>query len=296
MKAAMMSYCMRSALPKDAQTMPDILKLAAQEGIRTIELYVGGWPEEGEVRKAVEELKPLADDLGIALPVMGSGTRLGCLGEEGQENMAQLKQEVEACALIGANVMTLPIEDGQPVPIDQPNARVGIRFERMLPELVAQLQELADYAKGYDVSLAVLNHCFLVYLGWHQKWLSVLSERDNVGACVDPGNYLHYGFQDPEPVCCELASVAKMVRAGNVEPVPEADVVAEFKSSGEFKPWRAASFNDGVIDQKACYQNLCDGGYGGYASLKTAGTSSDGPLAALRQSWRALNDMLDDVG
>lgn len=295
MNAALMSYCLRSALPRDEQSMTDILELAAREEIRTLELYAGGWPEEGDIRRASEEIAPQAKALGIAVPVMGSGTRLGDLGEAREIDMDQLKREVEACAILGADVMTLPAVDGQPVPPGQPEASVGMRFERMLPELVAQLQELADHAKGFDVSLAVLNHCFLVYLGWHQKWLTLLTERDNVGACVDPGNYLHYGHQDPEPVCRELAGMARMVRAGNVEPVPEAEVVAEFNASGEFRPWRAASFDAGVIDQKACYQHLRDGGYRGYVSLKTAGTSPDGPLAAIRQSWRALNDLLADL-
>jgi sugar phosphate isomerase/epimerase len=237
----------------------------------------------------------LADDLGVGMPVMGSGTRLGHLDGSRESNMAQLKAEVEACAILGGNVMTLPIVDGQPVPVDKPNAIVGVRFEQMLPELVAQLQELADHALKFNVELAVLNHCFLVYLGWHQKWLTLLSERENVGACVDPGNYLHYGHEEPEAVCRELGGMAKMARAGNVAPTPQADVIEQFKIDGRFQPWQAAPFDTGVIDQVACYQALANGGFGGVVSLKTAGNHPDGPLAAIRHSWQALNNAVKKV-
>jgi hypothetical protein len=77
-----------------------------------------------------------------------------------------------------------------------------------------------------------------------------------------------------------LARFAKMARAGGVAPVPESDVVARFKDKGEFQPWTAVLFDQGVIDQLACYQALSDGGFKGVVSLKTAGQSPDGPLAA----------------
>lgn len=295
MQAAVMSYCLKNALPEGGQTLEDMLRLAAQEGIEHVEVYAGAWEVDGDIRKAAEGLRQVADDTGVRLPVMGSGTRLGNLGNERDVCLDLLKRESEACAILGGTVMTLPIVDGQPVPPDQENARVGVRFERMLPELVAQLQELADHAANHGVELAVLNHCFLVYLGWHQKWLTLLTERANVGACVDPGNYLHYGHEDPVAVCRELAGMTKMVRAGNVAPVAEEEVIAQFKDVGEFRPWGAAPFDNGVIDQEACYRYLAEGGYTGFLSLKTAGPSPDGPLAAIRHSWQALVDVVGRV-
>lgn len=295
MKAAVMSYCLRGALPEDQRSMDGILKLASEEGIGDVEVYAGAWDFDGPIQKASEPIKKLADDLGVNIPVVGSGTRLGHIDPTKEANMSALKAEVEACAILGGKILTLPIVDGHPVSIKNPKSVIGVRFEEMLPELVAQLQELADYAKTYHVELAILNHCFLVYLGWHQKWLTVLSERENVGACVDPGNYLHYGHQEPVQVCRELGALAKMVRAGNVAPTPQEDVVAEFKEKGRFNPWQATSFDVGVIDQLACYQALADGGFDGVISLKTAGDHLDGPLEAVRYSWRALNETIKQV-
>ncbi|MBT4137596.1 MAG: sugar phosphate isomerase/epimerase, partial [Candidatus Latescibacteria bacterium] len=163
MQAAVMSYCLRGALADDQRTMDDIITFAAKEEIFDVEIYVGGWDVEGDIRNAAEALKPLVDNLGVRLPAMGSGTRLGHLDASKDENMAQLKSQVEACALLGGSVMTLPIIDGQPVSMEKPNAVVGIRFEQMLPELVAQLEELGEHASKFNVDLAVLNHCFMVY-------------------------------------------------------------------------------------------------------------------------------------
>jgi sugar phosphate isomerase/epimerase len=210
--------------------------------------------------------------------------------------MDRLKEEVEACAILGAKVLTFPVVDGQPIDPERPGAETGVRFEQMLPALVAQYQELADHAAGSGVELAVLNHCFLVYLGWHQKWMVRLTERKNAGACVDPGNYLHYGHEDPVGVCRELAAVTKMVRAGDVAPVPEDEVVAGFKENGSFGPWRGVTFGQGVIDQEACYRHLAEGGYEGVVSLKTGGSSPEGPLAAIKESWRKLCELLERVG
>jgi len=296
MQAAIMSYCLKNGLPENEQTMENIFLLASKEGIENIEIYAGQWQFEGDMLKAAGSLRKVADDIGVKLPVYGSGTRIGHIGPQRQLSVNRLKQEVEACAILGGKVLTFPVMDGQPVPPNRPSATLGIRFELMLPVLVEQVQELADHAIQYDVELAVLNHCFLVYLGWHQKWMVKLAERSNVGACVDPGNYLHYGSQEPVGVCKELAGMTKMVRAGDVEPATEAEVVTTFKETGQFRLWRSTQFGEGVIAQEACYKRLVEGGYDGFVSLKTAGSSSEGPLTAIRRSWKALNDLLQRIG
>ena len=87
-----------------------------------------------------------------------------------------------------------------------------------------------------------------------------------------------------------------MVRAGDVARTPMADVKAAFSETGSFQPWHPAPFGEGLIDQEACYRSLKTGGYDGVVSLKTAGVSPDGPLAAVRQSWAALTALLGCVG
>ena len=80
MRAAVMSYCLKNALPENEQTMENILRLASKEGIENIEIYAGQWQFEGDIRKVTESLRNIADSVGVKLPVYGSGTRVGHIG------------------------------------------------------------------------------------------------------------------------------------------------------------------------------------------------------------------------
>ena len=292
MQPAIMTYCLESALPEGERGVADVLRLAAREGMERVEFYAGRWEVDGDRRRAAESVRKLADEAGVRMPAYGSGTRLGHLGEQRAACLDELRIEVEACAILGGTVLSFPIVDAHPIAPDRPDAAVGVYFERLLPDLVEQAQELADFAARHGVTIAILNHCFVVYLSWHQKWLVELTGRENCGACADPGNYLHYGHQDAVEACHDVASVTKVVRAGDVERTPTADVKAAFAETGAFSPWRAASFGEGLIDQEACYRSLKDAGFDGVVSLKTAGSSPEGPLAAVRQSWAALCGLL----
>jgi sugar phosphate isomerase/epimerase len=296
MQPAAMTYCLENALPDDERDAGDVLQFAAREGIECVEFYAGRWEVGGDRRRAAESVRGLADDAGVRIPAYGSGTRLGHLDHRRQQHLDELKIEVEACAILGGTVLAFPTVDAHPIPPDAPNATVGVHFERLLPDLVEQTQELADVAARHGVTIAVLNHCFVVDLSWRQRWLVELTDRENCGACVDPGNYLHYGHQDALEACNDIAGAAKMVRAGDVTRTPVADVKTAFGETGAFQPWGAASFGEGIIDQEACYRSLKDAGFDGVVSLKTAGASPDGPLAAVRQSWAALTALLRRVG
>ena len=291
-----MTYCLEGALPDGERGLDNVLRLAAREGMECVEFYAGQWEPDGDRRRAAEMLRNVADEAGVRMPAYGSGTRLGNLGPQRDTCLAELKTEVECCAILGGTVLTFPTVDAHPVPPNRPDATVGVYFERLLPELVEQTQELADFAAQHGVTIAALNHCFVVYLSWHQRWLVELVGRDNFGAGVDPGNYLHYGHQNAVEACDDLASVAKMARAGDVARTPVAAVKTAFAETGAFQPWHAAPFGEGLIDQEACYRSLKASGFDGVVSLKTAGSSPDGPLAAVRTSWAALTTLLRRIG
>ena len=295
MEAAIMSYCLKNALPKGEQDLEAILRLAGEEGF-AVEVYGGIWQVEGDRRKAAEEVRKLADAAGVRMPVYGSGTRLGFLNPEKRaESMAALKEEVEICKILGGNAVTFPIIDAQPVPPDRPGADQGLHFGRVLPALVEQAGELADFAAGHGVDLAVLNHCFVCYLSWHQKWIAKLADRPNLGACVDPGNYRHYGCEDPVSACRTLQGYAKMARAGDAVTMPEEETVAGFRNNGQLSFYRSTIFGEGEIDQAACYRLLKEGGFDGVVSLKTGGPSDAGPLDAIRRSMANLKKLLAEI-
>jgi sugar phosphate isomerase/epimerase len=295
MEAAIMSYCLKNVLPENEQGMEEIVRLAGEEGL-TVEVYGGGWKTGGDLRVAAEGLRRLADGAGVRMPVYGSGTRLGYPQAERRDaELTKLKQEVEVCKILGGTVVTFPIIDAQPMPPDRPGTDQGMPFERLLPFLVEQAVELADFAAEQGVDLAVLNHCFVCYLSWHQKWIGKLADRPNLGACVDPGNYLHYGGEDPVSACRTLQGCAKMARAGDAVALPEDETVDSFWERGRLSRSRPAIFGEGEIDQAACYGLLKAGGFDGVVSLKTAGPSEAGPLDAIRRSMENLRTLLKEI-
>ena len=112
---------------------------------------------------------------------------------------------------------------------------------------------------------------------------------------MDPGNYLHYGHEDPVGPCQELAEFTKMARAGDMVTRPETETESEFREHGSLPFFQPVIFGEGEIDQKACYGNLKAGGFDGVVSLKSAGRSDQGPLEAIRQSMGNLKSLLEQV-
>jgi sugar phosphate isomerase/epimerase len=295
MDAVIMTYCLKNALPEQNPDVEDVVRLAGAEGF-DLEIYGGRWDPEEDPRKAAEATRKVAEASGVRLPAYGSGTRLGHPDPvKSAEQIAALKVDVEVCEILGAGVVTFPIIDCQPVSPDRPDAGQGMYFEKVLPFIVDQAREVADFAQDRGVGLAVVNHCFLCYLAWHQKWISRLSDRPNLGAGVDPGNYLHYGHEDPVSACGQVGNYAKMARAGDMVTRPEEETEAAFRSEGRLPFFEPVVFGTGEIDQRGCYSNLKAAGFDGVVSLKSAGRSEGGPLEAIRESMENLKTLLKDI-
>ena len=296
MQAAIMTYCLKNGLAEGQDDMASIVRLAGAEGFDLLEVNGGGWRPDQDLRAAAESLREVGNAEGVLFPVYGSGTRLGHpdAGKSGAA-MSHLKTEIEVCGILGAAVLTLPIIDAQPLPPDRPEADQGLHFERLLPFILDQAVELADFAAGHSVEIAVLNHCFVCYLSWHQKWIARLTDRANLGACVDPGNYLHYGREDPVSACRALQGCAKMARAGDMVGLAEEQTVASYRENGRLRFSETRVFGEGEMDQVACYRQLKEGGFEGVVSLKTAGPSDAGPLDAIRRSMTNLRKLLGEL-
>jgi sugar phosphate isomerase/epimerase len=215
-----------------------------------------------------------------------------------EENMKELREAIELAEILGADAICPAAIDAQPVHPDQPKALFGMRFDQAMPYIVEQMQKLADEAAGRNVSIALVNHCFLVYLGIHQHWLSLLTDRPNAGACVDPGNYLFYtyGSEDPVRETKIAAKHTKLVRAGDWTVAPDEEILERYRSPerkdrGIFN-CSGTIFGEGDVDHETCFRILKDAGYDGFVSLKVAGKSKAGPLEAVRTSMKNLSEML----
>lgn len=300
MKSGIMTYCLKNAVPESERNIERLIRLAAEEGFGGLEVYSPDLKSGNEdIRKLSEAARKLADECGVRIFSYGTGARVGDVDPElADQSMKELKECLEVAEILGAETICPAAIDSQPVPSNQPNARFGMRFDIALPYIVEQMRELADEAAGRGVSIALVNHCFLVYLGVHQYWISLLTDSPNAGACVDPGNYLFYtyGTEDPVRETKICAKYAKLVRAGDWIVKPDEEILKDYlskpKGQGSIFNCTGAIFGEGDVDHKTCFKILADAGYDGFVSLKVAGTSAGGPLEAVRKSMKSLSEML----
>lgn len=302
MKSGIMTYCLKGALPESERNMENLIRVAAEESF-DLEVYYPDLPEGDEdVRKLAESARKLADQCGVKIFALGAGARIGDVDLDlAAQNMKELKLNLEVADILGAGVVSFAAIDSQPIPPDQPEAQFGMHFDRALPYMVEQMQELADEAAGRNLDTALLNHCFLIYLGIHQHWVSLLTDRPNAGSCVDPGNYLYYTYGSADPVreTGLYAKHAKMVRAGDWVVAPDHEIVEGYRSAtkrqGSVFNCSGTILGQGSVDHKACFKALAEAGYDGFVSLKVAGTSAAGPMEAVRTSMNNLSNMIAGV-
>lgn len=297
-----MTYCLKNALPESERSMDSLIRVAAEEGF-DLEVYYPDLEQGDEnVLKLAESARKLADECGVRIFSLGMGARIGDVNPElAAQNMKELKKNLKVADILGAEVVCFAAIDSQPVPPDQPEAQFGMMFDRTLPAMIEQMQEVADEASGLGINTALLNHCFHIFLGIHQRWISLLTDRPNAGACVDPGNYVYYTYASEDPVnetkvCAEHA---KLVRAGDWAVAPDHEIVERYRSAprgrGQLFNCSGAVLGEGEVDHESCFKALADAGYDGFVSLKVGGTSEAGPLEAIRTSMKNLSEMLARV-
>lgn len=285
MQVAVMGHCLNALLPPEQRTIENRVRAAAEAGIARVEPFGGTWPAEVDCRQTAELVRQEGERRGVSFPAFGSNTRLGEPGERGPASLAALKREVDACQILGARVLTCAAIDAQPV---APESGLGLSFERAVGSLLEPLRELAEYAAERGVRVAVLNHCALVYLSWHQEWLVRLADHPAAGAAVDPGNYLYYGGEAPVEATRRLAPHAAIVRIGDWHPRSEAAVREEFARSGRLSLWESVPLGDGVVDHSHCLRLLREAGYQGVLSLKSPGPPVPSAAEALRRALDRL--------
>jgi sugar phosphate isomerase/epimerase len=308
MQVTVMGQCLNALLASDARTIESRVRAAAEMGITRVEPFGGTWPADADCRRTAEAVRREGDRRGVAFPAFGSNTRFGEPGEGGARALGALKREVEACQILGAGVLTCAAIDAQPV-TPEAAAGSGLPFERAIRYLLEPLRELAAYGAERGVQIAVLNHCSLVYLSWHQEWLVRLVDggpagragvgntphgaSTAVGATVDPGNYLYYGSEDPIDAVRRLAPCAALVRIGDFRRRSEEAVRAGVEQEGRLSLWESAPLGEGVVDHVHCLQLLRQAGYQGIISLKSPGPPVPDAAEALRRAFDRLRSWVE---
>ena len=294
-KLGAMSFCLANLVQADKASGEQILKAAADIGVEGVEFYQNEWGATPEDVKEAPALRGLAESLGIEIFGLGSGVRLGYHDERRLAAVETLKNQVRAAAAVGAGVVTFPAIDSQPVPSGRAATEGGLPFVRGVGPLIEQTQEVAEFAAELGVKLAILNHCYFVSSAWHQEWVVRLVGMGNVGVCLDPGNYLFYESEDPVTATRQLAGSILSVRLGDWQRHPDQAVVEAFSKEQRLQIYGGAIFGEGEVDHGACLALLRDSGYTGYLSLKSAGSSAQGPAAAIKKTLENIRGLLGEL-
>jgi len=286
---AVMGHCLNALLPEGERTIEGRVRAAAEAGIAAVEPFGGVWPAGEDCRRTAERVRAEGGRQGVRFPAYGSNLRLG-----DPAALPGLLHEVEACAILGARVMTIAILDAQPVtPEAQPG--FGLPFERSLGLLVPPLAQLAGAAAAHGVRVGVLSHGALVFLSWHQEWLARLVDHPAVGVTTDPGNCLFYGGEDPEAAARRLAARTLLVRAGDWRPRPEAAVREEFARGRRLAPWESTPLGEGEVDHRRCLAILRAAGFDGIVSLKSPGPPLPDARTALLRAVARLEEWVAEA-
>ena len=281
-KIGAMSICLQPLLAGEVPTGERLLRAAAEVGVDGVEFYETHWGADPRDVDGAAALKKLAAEWGVEIFAVGSGTRLGYGDARRQQAVVTLKNQIRAAAAVGAQVVTFPAIDSQPVPEGRTAEAGGLHFAQGVGPLIEQVQELAEFAAGYNVRLALLNHCFFVGASWHQEWVVKLADRPEVGTCLDPGNYLYYECEDPVSATRRLAGTVCNVRLGDWVRRGDREVIEAFRSEGRLGIWAPAVFGEGAVDHGACLQVLHESGYEGYLTMKSVGGDFHRSLEGVR--------------
>ena len=118
---------------------------------------------------------------------------------------------------------------------------------------------------------------------------------ENVGACVDTGNYLGNSSEDPVSAARRLAGLTTMIRLCDNTPKADREVIEHFENTGELRVHNQAILGEGAANPRQCMQILVDGGYRGFVSLKRIGMRPDDSRDPLAYNARIIKEMIQSL-
>lgn len=181
--------------------LEECMKLSKKAGYDGIELSLS---KEGDVNLNSKEaelirIKNMAKDIGLEIPSLASGLYWNySLTSNNKEtrNYAKdiVKKQLESAALLGADtILVIPGAVG----VDFIKDSEIVSYEKAYEYSLSALNELKDYAKKLNITIAIENV-------WNKFLLSPLETRDFidkidspfVGSYLDVGNLIYIGYPE----------------------------------------------------------------------------------------------------
>jgi len=267
MKLGWSSYCFKKAMDAGDMTPLDVVQWIADHGGEHVEIATFGLSLIDNLELA-DAIASKASELGIELSNYCIAGNLVQDSEEAyQTELARIRTHVDLTHRLGIKRMrcdVLPFR-ADPMHMDYPF------FEAHLADFVRGLGEIADYALGFGITVAIENHGFCLQASERVQRVLFAVNRSNFKTVVDIGNFLCVD-EDPLVGFRNNIPYASMVHFKDfyIRPATFHGGEGWFPSKNG-RQLRGAILGEGDMDIVSIVQHLKQSGYDGCVSLEFEG-------------------------
>lgn len=266
MKIGMSSYSLAGDIHSGKMTILDVMEWTKEQGGEHIEIVPIGYTltdNPSLVEDIVKKSKEL--DLCLSNYAIGADFLTGNK-EEYQKEIDRVKKEVDIANALGVKKMRHDISFKPP---SEGNIE---QFDCDLSQMIEACQEIADYAKQYNIVTSIENHGFYVQGSDRVRLIIKKVNRPNFGLTLDTGNFL---CVDEDPLCA-IKKCLEFTTMLHVKDFYIRDATSFSPGQGWFtttggKYLRGAITGHGDIDIKAVMQAVKESGYDGDVSIEFEG-------------------------
>lgn len=284
----MSSYSLANAIHKGEMSILDVIQWTKDQGGEHIEIVPIGY-RLTDNPQLVADIVSKAGEVGIDISNYAIGADF-LIGDEKafQAEIERVKQEVDIANQLGVRRMRHDISF-------KPPEEAGIeQFDHDLPQIIEACQEIADYAKQYQIVTSIENHGFYIQASDRINLIVSRVNRSNFGHTLDTGNFL-CADEDPITAVYKCMGNATMVHVKDFYIRPRSwhnPGEGWFPSAGG-QYLRGAVTGHGDIELVSVLKMIKESGYDGYVSIEFEGMeecrkASGISLQNVRNIWNQL--------
>lgn len=266
MKVGLSSYSLFGVLNSKQLSIVEAVQWVADQGGEHIEIVPNLGFSFEQNPELIDQIKAKAEEVGIDISNYAIGANFVTESEDAfRAEIDRVKKEVDIAHRLGVKFMRHDVAS-RPIP-----ETMIKNFEADLPKLTKACQEIADYAKQYDITTSVENHGFYVQASDRVQTLINHVDRDNFKTTLDVGNFL---CVDEDPVVAVKNNIpyASIVHFKDFLYRPESVNPGEGwmqTSSGNYL--RGTVVGHGDLNMREIIKVVKDSGYDGYISVEFEG-------------------------
>ena len=287
MKVSVSSYSFMQYVWAGKMTQFESVAKAKELGFDAIEFVEidGGEDYALQVENA-KKIRAEADRLGIEINAYAVGACL-CRGNAEAEaaEVERLKRQLDIAHILGAKVMRHDVCGWL--------EKKGVMrsFDSMLPTIVANARQVADYGATLGIMTCTGNHGHISQDSGRMGRLFNAMAHDNYGLLVDMGNFI---CVDENPITA-VSRVAPYAIHVHIKDMLVRDEPGEFirSSTRGGRYFGGAVVGEGDIPVKQCLRILKQAGYDDYVSLEYEGMEDC--MSAIARGLKNIRKYLSEI-